>query len=50
MQDYYRSHTGKQANKIIIKVAHKLLRRIWHVIKTSEEYKTGIKEMNQEPC
>lgn len=50
MQDYYRSHTGKQANKIIIKVAHKLLRRIWHVIKTSEEYKTGIKEINQEPC
>jgi transposase len=44
MQDYYRSHKGKQPNKIIIKVAHKLLRRVWHVIKTGEEYKIGLKE------
>ncbi|MCR8560474.1 IS110 family transposase [Mucilaginibacter sp. BJC16-A38] len=42
MQEYYRSHSGKQANKIIIKVAHKLLRRIWHVVRTGEEYKTGL--------
>jgi hypothetical protein len=44
MQDYYRSHKGKQPNKIIIKVAHKLLRRVWHVIKKGEEYIIGLKE------
>ena len=49
MQDYYRSHVGKQANKVIIKVAHKLLRRIWHVVKTGEGYKIGTKG-NNETC
>lgn len=42
MQDYYRSHAGKQPNKIIIKVAHKLLRRIWHVMKSGEAYRVGV--------
>lgn len=39
MQDYYRSHAGKQPNKVIVKVAHKLLRRIWHVMKSGEPYR-----------
>ncbi|QJD97735.1 IS110 family transposase [Mucilaginibacter robiniae] len=42
MQDYYRSHAGKQPNKIIVKVAHKLLRRIWHVIRSGEPYQVGV--------
>ncbi|MEO3404711.1 IS110 family transposase [Mucilaginibacter sp. CAU 1740] len=49
MQSYYRSHAGKQPNKIIIKVAHKLLRRIWHIIKTGEGYKLGLVAGNVEP-
>lgn len=42
MQDYYRSHAGKQPNKIIIKVAHKLLRRIWHVMRSGEPYQVSL--------
>jgi transposase len=49
MQTYYRSHAGKQPNKIIVKVAHKLLRRIWHVIKLGDGYKTGHSESCKEP-
>lgn len=49
MQTYYRTHVGKQANKIIVKVAHKLLRRIWHVVKSGDGYKTGHSESNKEP-
>ena len=49
MQAYYRTHIGKQPNKIIIKVAHKLLRRMWHVIKTGDGYKTCLKDSTAEP-
>lgn len=41
LQAYYRSHCGKLPNKIIVKVAHKLLNRIHAVIKTETAYKIG---------
>ena len=42
LQQYYRSHFGKKPNKIIVKVAHKLLSRIHAVIKTNTEYQIGL--------
>ena len=42
LQEYYRSHYGKQPNKIIVKVARKLLRRIHAVIKTETPYQIGV--------
>ena len=42
LQQYYRSHFGKKPNKIIVKVAHKLLSRIHAVIKTETRYTTGL--------
>lgn len=42
MQQYYRSHYGKQPNKIIVKVARKLLSRIHAVIKTNTPYQIGV--------
>jgi len=44
LQEYYRSHSGKPANKIIVKVARKLLSRIWHVIKNEVYYQSGVKQ------
>lgn len=42
MQEYYRSHYGKESNKIIVKVARKLLSRIHAVIKTETPYQIGV--------
>lgn len=42
LQQYYRSHFGKKPNKIIIKVARKLLSRIHAVIKTETPYVIGV--------
>ena len=42
LQEYYRSHYGKQPNKIIVKVARKLLSRIHAVIKTEIPYQIGV--------
>ena len=38
MQRYYRKHQGKNVKSIIIKVAHKMARRILSVIKTETPY------------
>ena len=38
MQQYYRKHQGKNIKSVIIKIAHKLARRILSVIKTETPY------------
>lgn len=38
MQHYYRKHHGKNVKSIIVKVAHKMARRILSVIKTETPY------------
>jgi transposase len=38
MQNYYRTHQGKNVKSVIIKVAHKMARRILSVIKTETPY------------
>lgn len=38
MQQYYRKHQGKNVKSIIVKVAHKMARRILSVIKTETPY------------
>jgi transposase len=38
MQQYYRKHQGKNVKSVIIKIAHKLARRILSVIKTETSY------------
>lgn len=38
MQNYYRKHQGKNIKSIIVKVAHKMIRRILSVIKTETNY------------
>ena len=38
MQEYYRKHQGKNVKNIIVKVAHKMARRILSVIKTETPY------------
>lgn len=43
LQQYYRSHSGKPSNKIIVKVARKLVSRIWHVIKNEKSYQCEVK-------
>ena len=42
MQAYYRSHTGKDSKKIIVKVARKLLSRMLAVIRSGIPYEIGI--------
>lgn len=42
LQAYYRSHAGKNAKTIIIKVARKVLSRMLAVIKTEAPYQIGI--------
>jgi transposase len=39
MQLYYRKHQGKNVKSVIVKVAHKMARRILSVIKTETPYK-----------
>ena len=43
LQEYYRSHQGKDPRKIIVKVAHKLLCKLYAVIKYETPYQIGIK-------
>jgi hypothetical protein len=38
MQLYYRKHRGKNSKCIIVKIAHKLLKRIYHVVKNETPY------------
>ena len=38
MQQYYRKHQGKNVKSVIIKIAHKLARRILSVVKTETPY------------
>lgn len=42
MQDYFRSHKGKESKRILIKVARKLLSRTLAVIKTETPYEIGV--------
>jgi transposase len=41
MQNYYRKHQGKNVKNIIVKVAHKMARRILSVIKTQTPYQVN---------
>ena len=41
MQNYYRKHQGKNVKSVIVKVAHKMARRILSVIKTETAYQTN---------
>ena len=41
MHAYYRKHYGKNVKNIIIKVAHKMVRRILSVIKTETPYQVN---------
>lgn len=42
MQKYYRKHQGKNVKSIIVKVAHKMARRILSVVKTETPYQVNI--------
>ena len=42
LQNYYRKHIGKNPKSIIVKVARKLLSRIYAVIKTDKTYEVGL--------
>lgn len=44
LQQYYRRYAHKEANKAIIKVAHKLLNRIRAVINTGIPYQPGVQK------
>ena len=41
MQNYYRKHQGKNVKSVIVKVAHKMARRILSVIKTETPYRVN---------
>jgi transposase len=41
MQQYYRKHQGKNVKSIIVKVAHKMARRILSVVKTETPYQVN---------
>ncbi len=41
MQNYYRKHQGKNVKSVIIKIAHKMARRILSVIKTETPYQVN---------
>jgi len=43
LQEYYRRHAGRPSNKIIVKVARKLLSRVWYVIKNNSPYRCEVK-------
>ncbi len=42
MQEYYRSHRGKDVKRILVKVARKLLSRIHAIIRTETPYQIGV--------
>lgn len=41
IQDYYRKHIGKNPKSIIVKIGHKMVRRILSVIKKGTPYQTN---------
>lgn len=47
MQAYYRSHFGKNVKNIIVKVAHKLVKRILSVIKNERPYTVNYRHQTQ---
>ena len=42
LREYYKKHTGKKPNDIIVKVARKLLSRMYGVLRTETEYQIGL--------
>lgn len=42
LREYYKSHAGKKPNDIIVKVARKLLSRMYGVLRTETEYEIGL--------
>lgn len=42
LREYYKSHKGKKPNDIIVKVARKLLSRMYGVLRTETEYEIGL--------
>ena len=42
LREYYKKHTGKKPNDIIVKVARKLLSRMYGVLRTRTEYEIGL--------
>ena len=42
MQQYYRKHQGKNVKTIIVKVAHKMTRRILAVVKKQTPYQVNV--------
>ena len=47
MQTYYRKHFGKNVKNVIVKVAHKLVKRILSVIKQERPYTVNYKHQTQ---
>ncbi|RYE58620.1 MAG: IS110 family transposase, partial [Sphingobacteriales bacterium] len=41
IQAYYRKHLGKNQKSVIVKVAHKMCRRILSVIRSGQPYQIG---------
>ena len=51
LQNYYRTHTGKNVKGIAVKIAHKLCNRILAVIKKNEPYQTNYStQINSKEC
>jgi transposase len=48
MQRYYREHKGKNGKAMIIKVAHKLLKKMMAVIKSKTPYQNNISKISEE--
>jgi transposase len=46
LQAYYRTHVGKNVKSVIIKIAHKLVKRIYSVIKNETPYVCNYKNTN----
>ncbi|MHA7058842.1 hypothetical protein ACWGOQ_0016580 [Aquimarina sp. M1] len=42
MQEYYRSHQGKDVKRILVKVARKLLSLVHAIIRTETPYEIGV--------
>ena len=44
LREYYKKHIGKKPNDIIVKVARKLLSRMYGVLRTETEYELGLEK------
>ena len=42
LREYYKKHTGKKPNDIIVKAARKLLSRMYGVLRTETKYEIGL--------